>query len=99
MKKTKKTKKEDLLDIFLRDHQTHILYDITGAPDAERACDTFPADRLARFLDIVNSGILIALWLEYKAELLDIIIDRLNLDKYKITVEDLKKKIVKKKKK
>lgn len=88
-------KGDKILDWWISRHKEDFVAEMMMASEAERACETFPADRILDFIDLLNSNFAPYLLIKYGDELIDIISDEIDAGKYKITPEELQKRLKK----
>lgn len=88
-----------IFDWFLSRHGDEIKTDLMTASDGERACSTFPDDRILDFLDLLNSNVVGLLLTVYGANFVTMISREVGAEKFKLTASKLKRRLEQAKKK
>ena len=91
---------DKILSWWLRKWESEFLREVINTPDAARAVETFPSEQILELMEIMNSGIMTGYLLpKYGFELVQVVADHIGAEKYRLTPEQLKKKLKKAKKK
>jgi hypothetical protein len=97
-KMAKDIRQDEDYRFFMREHSDDFMSEVLASGDAERACESFPGDPIRRMLEMLNSNFIGPLLFRYPDDLVGAIADDIDAGKYKITPEQLKKKLKKAKK-
>lgn len=90
---------DEILSWWLRKWEGEFIREVVNTPDAARAVASFPSEQILELMDIINSGIMTGYLLpKYGFELVQIVADHVGAEKYRLTPEQLKKKLKKGKK-
>jgi len=86
---------DPIYEFFIARHKDQFLREVLEASDAERACSTFPDDRILDFIELLNSNVAISLLIRYPEDLVGTIRSDIGALKYRITPAQLKRRLKK----
>lgn len=86
-------------EFWIHKWKSEFLQELVNAPKAARAVASYPTDQILDFIEMINSNIGIVLLAHYGDELIDMIADAVDAEKYRVSPEELKKELAKEKKK
>lgn len=88
-----------IFDFWIHKWKAEFLQELVNAPVPARAVASYPTDQILEFIELINSNLGIVLLGYYGDELIDMIADAVDAEKYRVSPDELKKHLVKEKRK